>query len=323
MATVSPPKYKDYYELLGLLRDEELTPEKIKKAFMSKAMLWHPDKAPTNEDIPVFTKVYEDLQQAYKILSNEESRRQYSTSQQTTNLELVRGERDLSYDRSEQYSVRTELGTGFDRDRFIRDFEQTRSKDDRKIMDEFLSKTSPVSKSDYDRFVAERDRDLQIDNIFGGAQGGFNSNLFNQAFEYVKKNNPSRGIEEYIEPQAMGLAELDQGFSGVDFNSVMFFTNGSYQGVDVGVGLNPSTLDLGMFTTEKQVEAKLSAKELEHKLREMQEDRTRLSKLNEADFKVVPSDIEKLYPHLFVSSIEELEAKRSDTQNEHKLACSH
>ena len=318
MKTTVPPKYKDYYDLLGLNRDEDLKPEKIKKAFMAKAMLWHPDKAPTTEDVPIFTKVYEDLQQAYKILSNEDARKQYATAQQATNLDLTRVERDLSYDRPDQYTVYKETGTMFDIEKFISDFENTRNKEDRKIIDELVNKTAaPVTRSEFDRFIAERDKDLHIDNIFKG-DAKFDTDLFNQAFDYVKKTNPARELEECIgEPTGMGLAELDQGFSGVNFDKCVTFANTYYEGLDIGVTFNPTSLNLDMFKASGSREGagsntqKLSFKESDDRIKMIQRDRARLFNLSDHEYSRTPTDMKTLFPHLFATKMEELPSGRT------------
>jgi curved DNA-binding protein CbpA len=88
-------KYTDYFHLLDV--DQDTSKEGIKKAFMSKALLFHPDKAKTAGEKKSFTKIYEDLQNAYRILTNENSRRQYLDANRKTNLDLKLEARDVSY----------------------------------------------------------------------------------------------------------------------------------------------------------------------------------------------------------------------------------
>ena len=317
--SVVPPKYKDYYDLLGLSRDSpSLTPQKIKTAFMTKALQWHPDKALTPEDIPVYTKVYEDLQQAYKILSNEETRRQYTDSQQTTNFELIKQDRDLSYQKSDQYLKVTSQGYKFDSDKFVADFEMTRDKDDRNMLESLTERTKmPVTKTEYQQYLQSREQDIEIPRLF---KDEFNSGVFHQAFEYVKATQPSRGLEEYCgEPVAHGLAEIDDGFSGINFGNGLSFGSGSrgtaasFQGVDIGVAFNPTptTIDLGMFTNEaKPAEQKLSSRDIEARMRNIQADRDRLANIKPEEFSREPTEIERLYSGLFKQMTEELEATR-------------
>jgi len=88
-------KYTDYFHLLDV--DLDTGKEGIKKAFMTKALLFHPDKAKTAAEKKSFTKIYEDLQNAYRILTNDSSRRQYLDANRKTNLDLVREDRDVTY----------------------------------------------------------------------------------------------------------------------------------------------------------------------------------------------------------------------------------
>lgn len=277
--TSSPDYYKDYYDLLGLSRnDEALTPEKIKKAFIVKAMIWHPDKAPTEADKPLYTKMYEELQKAYKTLSNEDSRRQYAASNQTTNIDLVRRNVDESgYERSAQYMILTESGLSFDRDAFIADFENTRAVADKQLIDK-AETVSRVTTTDYQKFISERDSAVEISNIFQTQGSVFNPDLFNKAFEYVKKNNPSKGVEECIkEPLAMGLAEADNIHTGVNFETTIGLA-GSHAGLDIGISFNPTALDLEhikqMSSDPSPQEQAMSATDAKRKLEMLQKMRS-------------------------------------------------
>jgi curved DNA-binding protein CbpA len=257
----------DYYELLGLSRDGDLSPEKIKKAFIVKAMLWHPDKAPTEKDKVLYTKLYEELQKAYKTLSNEDSRRAYADSKQRSNIELAREERDMiGYEKAAEYMLITERGLAFDRDAFIKDFENKRDAGDKKLIEKATPDTERITTNDYQKFLAERERSLEINNIFSG--NTFNPDLFNKTFEYVKKNNPSQGLQEYIpEPSAMGLDEVDT-HTGVNFESNIKLSSGSYAGLDVGVAFNPKSFDFSKIkdqelTQEKTISAAEAKKRVE------------------------------------------------------------
>jgi curved DNA-binding protein CbpA len=296
---LTTPKYKDYYELLGLPRDVNLKMPQIKSAFMAKAMMWHPDKAPTEEDIPIYTKVYEDLQQAYKILSNEDSRRQYTDSQQPTNIDLVRQDRDLYCPKSEQYATITSKGYQFDRDKFVADFELTRDKEDRAMIEKLSQRAkAPVSKTEFEQYLKTRDEDIQIPNVFSEVDGGFNSNVFHQAFEYVKANQPSRGLEEFIgEPKARGLAETDNTFSGISFGNGLSLSGDGFNGVDIGIAFNPTVDDLRMFSENKErpTEQKMPTSEIESRIKHIQEDRDRLFKMRPEEYCTESSSLDKLY----------------------------
>jgi len=63
---------KDYYEVMGLPR--EATGEKIKKAYRSLALQYHPDR---NQGDPVYENRLKEVNEAYQVLGDEEKRRQY------------------------------------------------------------------------------------------------------------------------------------------------------------------------------------------------------------------------------------------------------
>lgn len=68
----SPAKSSNYYDLLGIKPDATL--EEIKHAFFSKSKKVHPDSDPGNPDLhSQFVK----LNEAYRVLSKESSRRHY------------------------------------------------------------------------------------------------------------------------------------------------------------------------------------------------------------------------------------------------------
>ena len=62
---------KDYYLILGLSADA--TEEQIKSAYHNMAVLWHPDKNPNRDT----TEKMKEINEAYAILSNSESRFRY------------------------------------------------------------------------------------------------------------------------------------------------------------------------------------------------------------------------------------------------------
>lgn len=62
---------KDYYKILGI--SENATDEQIKAAYRSMAMQWHPDKNPDKDT----TEKMKEINEAYTILSNPDSKRRY------------------------------------------------------------------------------------------------------------------------------------------------------------------------------------------------------------------------------------------------------
>lgn len=62
---------KDYYLILGISVDA--TERQIKSAYHNMAVLWHPDKNPNRDT----TEKMKEINEAYAILSNPESRLRY------------------------------------------------------------------------------------------------------------------------------------------------------------------------------------------------------------------------------------------------------
>lgn len=68
----------DYYEILGI--DSKSTVIDIRKAYHRLAVLHHPDKNPND---PESTKKFQQISEAYQVLSNESSRCEYDLSGKT------------------------------------------------------------------------------------------------------------------------------------------------------------------------------------------------------------------------------------------------
>ncbi len=67
-------KHKDYYAILGVLRDA--SQEEIKRAYREAAQRLHPDK----NVAPGETEIFLEVQQAYEVLSNPKRRAQYDAT---------------------------------------------------------------------------------------------------------------------------------------------------------------------------------------------------------------------------------------------------
>ena len=68
--------FKDYYSILGI--PENVTPEQIKDAYRTQARKWHPDKNPDRDT----TEQMKDINEAYSILSNADTRARYDKEYQ-------------------------------------------------------------------------------------------------------------------------------------------------------------------------------------------------------------------------------------------------
>lgn len=66
-------KYKNYYKILGLSNDKA-TDEDIKNSYRKLAKLYHPDINPGDA---VAAEKFKDINEAYQILGNEESKKKY------------------------------------------------------------------------------------------------------------------------------------------------------------------------------------------------------------------------------------------------------
>ena len=70
---------KNYYEILGVRR--EATTEEIKRAYRNLVKKFHPD---ANQDLNEAKELFQEISEAYKVLSDEESRKQYDSWGHTT-----------------------------------------------------------------------------------------------------------------------------------------------------------------------------------------------------------------------------------------------
>jgi DnaJ family protein C protein 3 len=70
-------KEKNYYKILGISRTSQK--KDIKAAYRKQALEWHPDK---NEDKEKAEQMFQDISEAYEVLSDDELRGKYDRGEQ-------------------------------------------------------------------------------------------------------------------------------------------------------------------------------------------------------------------------------------------------
>ncbi len=281
---------------------------------MHKASIWHPDKAPNDKDRDYYTRVYQDLLVAYKILSNDNSRRQYLDSQQNTDMDLKRASRQVHYEPTRLF--RTEAGT-FDNDQFHHSFRESRDQQERKTMDQLESRAShnaPVTHDELQSFISSRTIDINSTQATQHLLINFDSDVFNRAFDTVRAQEPEHGVQHYVEPTGVSSGGLvEETLSLINFDTNIKF----------GVATNMTTLiggavtDLDMDTLRELysdgqrygIQTKLSSDDIQRGVASIQASRKQLSTMDKTMYVVEQTEIEKMYPDLFAPmNIEGLEA---------------
>lgn len=79
ISTSSPLTQTDYYKILGVSKNSST--KEIKKAYYQLAKKYHPD---TNKDDPNASKKFQEVSEAYEILSDDTKRKEYDTYGTTT-----------------------------------------------------------------------------------------------------------------------------------------------------------------------------------------------------------------------------------------------
>ena len=66
---------QDYYKILGVPRDANR--RQIKSAFRKLALQWHPDKFTTPAERETANKMFQDLNEGYDVLTDDEKKGRY------------------------------------------------------------------------------------------------------------------------------------------------------------------------------------------------------------------------------------------------------
>lgn len=292
----------DYFLLLEISPDA--TKDEIKAAFMKQALRWHPDKAETEEQREVHTKRYEDLQQAYKILSNDETRQMYKDSQQNTFLDFKKEGRDLGYGETKEYRVKNEETgqTTFDLESFNKAFAQS---EHGTVAQTLMEQTCPINQSDINSFLTERQNtDLAFarEHDVLNEQGDFNPAMFNAMFNHLKETNGlGTGLTEYtgdVQGTIGGLMEADANLTGV-LNMGSMNLNAHNDLSFEGFTVPSQAVDMSQISVNERTEATLTQAEIDSRVAKVMQDRNALLQLKPEDFVRQATEIEQMYGGLF------------------------
>jgi curved DNA-binding protein CbpA len=292
-------KANDYFSLLEV--STTASKEEVQRAFMAKALIWHPDKAANEEQRDEFSKIYERLQDAYRVLSNDKARKQYMDAKTASFQDLASASiRDTTYSVSNEY--RKPDGT-FDQDAFNNAFHAGRDAAERQKLE--AASIAPLSTAEFMSRLAQRDMDISsiqsgLSNPFAQAGLSWDVNTFNRAFDEMRKRQPSNELEPYsCNPvgAARGLQELHA------LDSRMSFDGAEMSDLIRGGATNfaVANIDLRQFHTGELygVEPRLSAADINLKVDAASDDRQRLATLSEEQFEVEPTEVEKAFSELF------------------------
>lgn len=95
--------FKDYYAILNIRQDANHAT--IRRAYKYQALKWHPDKNPSKDT----TKIMQDINEAYLILSNKDARYRYDQEYNYFNQKFGSTIYADNSDRRESYDIRDEI----------------------------------------------------------------------------------------------------------------------------------------------------------------------------------------------------------------------
>lgn len=213
-------KQQDFYQILGVSEDASY-PE-IKKKWLKLSMLFHPDKCGGDNE------KYRQINLAYKVLSNPDNRKKYNDSLAKTFNQLKDEGRDVEYHVNVDY---LDDGNKFARDKFLEDFERTRSSQQNsdlimgaiserealavpKLTGQTMMDLMNERNREFDEFTAQQQTQRSRSDIFDPTT---NPDEFNFIFsQYQKLNGNRTDIEEVVQnhnEQLTGFSDLNQNTS--------------------------------------------------------------------------------------------------------------
>lgn len=319
-----PHKQHDLYKVLGITKTA--TPDDIRNAFMKKALVMHPDKAPfgkSAEETASIKKRYEqnylDLQRAYKILANPKAREQYNQATQNTYVELRdKDKRDVTYQKSKSFTTVDDEGKRvFDNTKFVEAFNKTRSNNSAmETLQKDYEKEGKVKQSDVENLLNRRDQQMQsiaIEKTMHGEGSTFDINAFNKMFDHMKQTNPTSNAVQLHGEEPMGLFSGSKGltedlFGGITMDNGVDFSQAQGELVE-GASLNPcANINISQFRCSEEYITgggeikKMKTSKALSEIEKIQAEREKLLKLDENAFIVTQSEIEKQYSELFESN---------------------
>jgi DnaJ domain len=292
----------DLYSILDV--GPESTDEEIRKAYYAKTKTFHPDKARTEEDRILFEKRIKDINEAYKVLSDPDSRRQYKDATAKTIIDFKTEERDTSYSKQFDYIAvstdeRGQIKMEMDTERFNKDFAA-------KTGSVAPTKQTVVREEELEGYIHRRSK-IEAQEELKIPEG-----LFNHLFEKLKDDNVGTLEEIVQEPEGI--------FSGGDFASLeethhldLLSNKGASIEIgmfkaksDIKVLLKELVEDLGDRAPEAEAQQKLTSSELLEHREKWERDRDLLGKCD--DFIIKKTETEINFPALFNSEyFEQLE----------------
>lgn len=202
----------DLYEILGVER--HATQDEIRKSYNELILMYHPDKGGN-------VKKFKDLQIAYKILSNEKNREQYTKSLSATFEEISQDYRDPQkggrqtkiYEKTENdfMNGKTDDEIKQKKEEFMKCFDERREQNEKEFYTSLKKNIETQSQTpcelSYQVLLKQRDEELMLPTIDCLMTDKFDVNMFNQMFEQNKQSQTT-DVEPYHEPLEQTRTDL-------------------------------------------------------------------------------------------------------------------
>jgi curved DNA-binding protein CbpA len=203
-------KQIDFYEILGIPRNA--AQEEIKKSYNELVLLYHPDKGGDPQK-------FKDLQIAYKVLSNEKSRKVYTDALASTFTDIKQEYRDQpkAYEQTvNDFNIGTKEEKERKKESFMKQFEDSRTVADREVIVKMNKEVDVKNKQaeemknhlpTYRELLQQQEQDFKPPAISALMTEKFDVNLFNQIFEQNKQKQ-TKDLEPYQNVQEVSRTDL-------------------------------------------------------------------------------------------------------------------